>query len=173
MIQGLHFHRSFDFLSRDLISRAVCSARRYAPPGAAPASRPLRCFQYSFRESAATNCDCPKCGEPMETVSFRHIEVERCTGCGGIWIDQLLKEELKRLPGFEAIDSNPCANGTPQKQHQCRVCAKCGGGSMIRMSDVDQADVSFDQCAVCGGSFFDAGELRKLKAPRFFTRFFC
>ena len=30
---------------------------------------------------------CPKCGEPLKSRSFQKIEIDQCTGCGGIWLD--------------------------------------------------------------------------------------
>lgn len=30
---------------------------------------------------------CPKCGEPLEEISFQEIQVDRCSGCRGIWLD--------------------------------------------------------------------------------------
>ncbi len=30
---------------------------------------------------------CPKCGTTLEDISFQEIQVERCTGCRGIWLD--------------------------------------------------------------------------------------
>jgi Zn-finger nucleic acid-binding protein len=30
---------------------------------------------------------CPKCGEPLKARSFQKIEIDQCTGCGGIWLD--------------------------------------------------------------------------------------
>jgi hypothetical protein len=30
---------------------------------------------------------CPKCGESLKERSFQKIEIDQCTGCGGIWLD--------------------------------------------------------------------------------------
>lgn len=30
---------------------------------------------------------CPKCGEPLKARSFQKVEIDQCTGCGGIWLD--------------------------------------------------------------------------------------
>ena len=30
---------------------------------------------------------CPKCGEPLKVRSFQKIEIDQCSGCGGIWLD--------------------------------------------------------------------------------------
>jgi hypothetical protein len=30
---------------------------------------------------------CPKCGDSLKARSFQKIEIDQCTGCGGIWLD--------------------------------------------------------------------------------------
>ena len=30
---------------------------------------------------------CPKCGESLKARSLQKIEIDQCTGCGGIWLD--------------------------------------------------------------------------------------
>ena len=42
---------------------------------------------------------CAKCGMTMETIVFRGVEVERCFGCGGTYLDQ---GELEKLAGKES-----------------------------------------------------------------------
>lgn len=29
---------------------------------------------------------CPKCGEPIEAMEFRGVPLDRCPGCGGVWL---------------------------------------------------------------------------------------
>jgi Zn-finger nucleic acid-binding protein len=42
---------------------------------------------------------CPKCGSDMEEIEFKEIQIDRCTGCSGVWLD---KGELKTLLEREA-----------------------------------------------------------------------
>ena len=37
---------------------------------------------------------CPKCGAELVAVQYREVEVDKCTGCDGIWLDC---GELERL----------------------------------------------------------------------------
>ena len=37
---------------------------------------------------------CAKCGNVMDTIAFRGVEVERCPTCSGIYLDQGELEEL-------------------------------------------------------------------------------
>ena len=41
---------------------------------------------------------CPKCGESLEEINFQEIQVDRCTGCRGVWLDP---GELERLSSKE------------------------------------------------------------------------
>jgi len=35
----------------------------------------------------AASMKCPKCGEALKVRSFQKIEIDQCSGCGGIWLD--------------------------------------------------------------------------------------
>ncbi len=30
---------------------------------------------------------CPKCGATLEDITFQEVQIERCAGCRGIWLD--------------------------------------------------------------------------------------
>ena len=30
---------------------------------------------------------CPKCGRKLEELVNQHVRIDRCTGCGGVWLD--------------------------------------------------------------------------------------
>jgi Transcription factor zinc-finger len=30
---------------------------------------------------------CPKCGRKLEETVYQNVRIERCTGCGGVWLD--------------------------------------------------------------------------------------
>ena len=29
---------------------------------------------------------CPKCGDPLEAMTFRGVPLDKCPGCGGVWL---------------------------------------------------------------------------------------
>lgn len=37
---------------------------------------------------------CPKCGEELQAVHYGEIEIDRCFGCSGLWLDD---GELEKL----------------------------------------------------------------------------
>ena len=49
---------------------------------------------------------CPKCGSDLDEIMFRGVRVDKCFGCGGVWLDDGELEELSAKPGFfEALRS--------------------------------------------------------------------
>jgi hypothetical protein len=41
---------------------------------------------------------CPKCGHTLENLKYKDVEIDKCFGCNGTWLDQ---GELERLAGKE------------------------------------------------------------------------
>ena len=46
------------------------------------------------RDSAVGKIKCPRCGSEMNEVAVEHVKVNRCAGCGGVFLD---KGELEML----------------------------------------------------------------------------
>ncbi len=106
---------------------------------------------------------CPKCDQPMSAVTHEQITVDRCIDCGGIWFDATEREALLATRGgVRAVDTGDSAVGQQMNNLDRITCPHCTT-QMIRMVDNDRPDIRFEQCAACGGSFLDAGELRDLK----------
>lgn len=98
----------------------------------------------------------------MELVVHAGVAVDRCTHCGGIWFDAREKERLLAAHGAEQIDTGDVRIARQLDQLRAIECPRCDA-RMVRMTDVRKPDVKFEQCAGCGGSFLDAGELRLLE----------
>lgn len=106
--------------------------------------------------------DCPKCSSDMQSVTFDGITVDRCTQCQGIWFDALeLEAILERRPGraIDLGDPNVEAKLNAMKRVPCPHCT----GPMVRLVSDRHPEVKYEQCAVCGGAYLDAGELRVLE----------
>ena len=97
----------------------------------------------------------------MAAVTFEGLEVNRCTGCQGLFFDEFEKEQLQKMKGADAIDTGDAKVGAAFNEVDCILCPRCGS-QMIRMVALDQHHIWFEHCTVCGGSFFDAGEFRDL-----------
>jgi Zn-finger nucleic acid-binding protein len=46
------------------------------------------------RGATVGNLECPRCGSEMNEIAIEHVKVDRCTGCGGVFLD---KGELEIL----------------------------------------------------------------------------
>ena len=46
------------------------------------------------KDFAVGKITCPRCGSEMREVAVEHVKVDRCTGCGGVFLD---KGELEIL----------------------------------------------------------------------------
>lgn len=44
--------------------------------------------------TASGSLKCPRCGAAMTEVAVEHVRIDRCTGCGGVFLD---KGELEVL----------------------------------------------------------------------------
>ena len=93
----------------------------------------------------------------METVTHSGIEVDRCTGCQGLWFDLLEHERLTRLEDSDRIDTGDTRVGAIWDRFgriRCPVCST----QMIRMVDARQPHIRYEACQTCSGVFMDAGE---------------
>lgn len=109
----------------------------------------------------------------MGQVTYDDIEVDRCTGCKGLWFDAGELEALKRARVAHDIDTGDPSMGERFNAVDRYNCPRCSGG-MIRMVDARQTHIWYEQCGACGGRFLDAGELTDLKSVTiadFFRRF--
>jgi Zn-finger nucleic acid-binding protein len=97
----------------------------------------------------------------MVTVTFGGIEVDRCTGCQGLFFGEFEKEQLLKMRGADSLDVGDVRTGREFNQVDCINCPRCSS-LMIRMVDLEQPHIWFEHCTVCGGSFFDAGEFKDL-----------
>ena len=54
------------------------------------------------RNSANAEINCPRCGSEMTEVAIDHVKVDRCSGCGGVFLDRGELEMLAhaKSPGF-------------------------------------------------------------------------
>lgn len=53
---------------------------------------------------------CPKCQAPMRSLERSGVTLERCSECGGVFLD---RGELERLEDAEGQGAGPAAGGTP------------------------------------------------------------
>lgn len=101
---------------------------------------------------------CPKCDGAMQQFHNPYADYEQCTQCKGIWLDMLEDEDLKEVA--DAIDDGDPALGKAYNDKEDVYCPVCANSKMIKMVNPQQHHIWFEQCSLCKGRFYDAGELK-------------
>ncbi len=99
---------------------------------------------------------CPACREAMITAEYRHVEIDTCAVCGGVWLDG---GELEGLVG-RAVPPKPQSDpdlGSPDRD--CPICVH----KLIK-DRYGQTQVVVDKCPHGDGIWLDAGELEQILA---------
>ena len=103
--------------------------------------------------------DCPRCPqEPMIVLELKGVEIDYCTECGGIWLDEgeleLLLEDSQEKD--QVLHNLTVVKNVSEELRRCPVCRKamekviCGLG---------EKKVMIDRCKNYHGLWFDKGEL--------------
>lgn len=106
---------------------------------------------------------CPKCKAPMDTLTFEGVEIERCSGCKGLWFDKSEAETLKTIQNAEMLDLGVASIGKEFNSQEPIFCPVCNSVELHRKKDPDQEHIEVDTCPNCDGVFFDAGEFTDFK----------
>jgi Zn-finger nucleic acid-binding protein len=105
--------------------------------------------------------DCANCKEPMITAELENVEIDFCSGCGGIWLDAgeletLLADEVKsRQLSTSFVPAPHC----PEKLRKCPICRKTM--EKVFAGPTDKV-VLLDRCRAGHGLWFDRGELQQV-----------
>jgi Zn-finger nucleic acid-binding protein len=99
----------------------------------------------------------------MQAVSFEHVTVDRCTHCFGIWFDALELQKIVALRGGRTLDIGSREMGKQMDEANRIDCPHCRA-QMLRLVNDRHPEVHYEQCAVCGGAFLDAGELKTIES---------
>lgn len=102
---------------------------------------------------------CPKCSVEMSRKNFEGIEVDRCFGCGGIWLD---KGEIEQIDNRNISTLVDVVGHTEKSELMDRLTAHCHRCDNDMISLKGANDVQFDWCDRCEGMFFDRGELASM-----------
>ena len=115
--------------------------------------------------------ECPKCSRPMETKNFKSIELDRCTGCFGIFCDQTAIEAGKDVWLSEAVlDVGYESTGERYDKVDDINCPACDV-KMDKISDPVQTHIWMEACPQCDKIFLDAGEFTDLKHNTMLDRY--
>lgn len=101
---------------------------------------------------------CPKCRTDtlhLATVGATGVRLDRCSGCGGTWLDYgevVPAAEDPRLPLDARADPSADARSGP--------CPRCA--IELRQTPFPDGPFHVDRCPRCGGVFLDRGELAEI-----------
>ena len=106
---------------------------------------------------------CPRCKSEMLKIEDPDITIDRCSECGGTFLD---KGELDVLATGMAGEIEVCSVDPAERtdEHAYRDCprAMCEGDEMRKINLLIYTDIIFDYCEKCGGFFLDKGEIKDM-----------
>lgn len=111
--------------------------------------------------------DCPACGNPMEVDFERGVEIHRCIGCAGLWLDPGELDAMVEDPGPPTADVAKLRAGmkevlVPAGPVRYRKCPRCTN-VMERRNFGSHSGVIVDECRQ-HGMFLDPGEFEAIEA---------
>ena len=104
---------------------------------------------------------CPKCNAAMEVINVEEVDIDRCTGCRGIFFDICEHTDLATLETeqFDASESQTNSAMDAMDHIKCPVCDV----DMLRLVAIKKRDIKYEKCPMCSGVYFDAGEFTEFK----------
>jgi len=107
--------------------------------------------------------DCTKCSQKLEHKTFKGVEVDRCTGCFGLFCSPEAIEMSKDVYLSERVlDIGYESTGERFDKVGNINCPACDV-KMDQISDPEQTHIWIEVCPQCEKLFLDAGELTDLK----------
>lgn len=104
---------------------------------------------------------CPKCDQPMRHVHAEDVTVDQCPRCGGFWLDALELESVVTARAAGKLDTLRPASANRTASAKTLLCPR-DKSHLITMNALNQPQVRYESCKICGGMFLDAGELADL-----------
>lgn len=103
---------------------------------------------------------CPVCKESMFVLELDQVEIDYCSGCGGIWLDAgelelLVESEAERTKLINSLKEEP---KHPEKKYRCPICRR----KMIKVRAGENRELLIDKCINAHGFWFDKGELNSV-----------
>ena len=104
--------------------------------------------------------NCPFCNNPLVILELNQVEIDYCTNCHGIWLDNgelelLLQDSEEKMQLLNSFSVN---KNSGEKILKCPICRKkmekviCGSGNKVLL----------DKCIKDHGLWFNEGELEQV-----------
>ena len=116
--------------------------------------------------------NCPKCCAEMETVNFKEMTLNRCTGCHGLWFHPEVLKQLREDTWMAdyILDDGKVKVGRQYNEVRDITCPECDA-PMQQETDPDQHHIIYESCPNGHGTFLDAGEFTDLVHKTFWDHF--
>ena len=111
---------------------------------------------------------CPRCGMDLKREKFEGVEVDRCAGCWGLWLDKGEFSELLSVKSLHFTEEETDAilkgiahetNSPRPRQDPALVCPRCGK-AMGKVRHNAASSVTLDRCDA-HGMWRDTKELKQ------------
>ena len=111
---------------------------------------------------------CPECREEMLILELNDVEIDFCSECSGIWLDEgelelLLQNSDSESPLMRVLSEKSEKGGAGAGTRKCPVCSKRMHPVDISLGDdKTETSVEIDKCPRQHGLWFDKGELEQI-----------
>ena len=102
--------------------------------------------------------NCPACKNPMIILELNQVEIDYCTACKGIWLDNgELDLIFSNADQKEIAKSFPLKNDIDEIKRRCPNCKK-----KMDKVEFENTGIIIDKCVDDHGVWFDNGELKSI-----------
>ncbi len=110
---------------------------------------------------------CPRCEKALARETVVGTEVDRCPGCGGVWLDPGEGEAVTRPDEAGAVPTEVLAAAIEDHHRSVPVdppvdCPRCG--EAMAREVFERSGVEIDRCKC--GVWLDTGEVEKIASYR-------
>lgn len=104
--------------------------------------------------------NCPVCSYPLIILELNQIEIDYCTSCHGVWLDEgeleiLLRDAEAKDQLFNSLEN---VKESREKKIKCPVCSK----KMNKVAFGNMNIITLDECPKKHGLWFNKGELKSV-----------
>jgi len=102
--------------------------------------------------------NCPACKNPMVILELNQVEIDYCSLCKGIWLDNgELELIFSTSDRKEITKAFSIKNDLAEEKRRCPNCKK-----KMEKVEFENTGIIIDKCVNDHGLWFDNGELRSL-----------
>ena len=102
---------------------------------------------------------CPKCHASLDNVQLYGMRLHRCSGCKGIWCNDVDLNCLQELREAEMLDIGLPELGREFNHDKPKHCPQCVEQTLHTHAVPGHEHIEGEHCPQCRGWFLDAGEL--------------